>query len=147
MNAAKREKQDRIGILDTRGNGPLASRFRWLTVENFEGNNGDGTFDVHGISFLPSKKSNSLRVLMINHRPPIDPTTGALLDAARVGANSTIEHFLTEAGSSTIRHVRTHAHPLIQTPNAVKWVSDHSFVLSNDHSQKVGLVSTPYRGL
>jgi arylesterase / paraoxonase len=128
-------------MLDTRGSGPVASRLKWLTVENFSGNNGDGTFNVHGLSFFTNKKSDTLRILLVNHRPSIDPVTGEFLDSSQVGANSTIEHFLTQAGSSSIRHVRTHAHPLIQTPNAVAWVSDHSFVVSNDHSVKVGFVS------
>lgn len=128
-------------MLDTRGKGPIASRLTWLTIENFPGNNGDGILNLHGISFLANNKSNMLRILLINHRPPFDPVTGEPLDASTVGANSTVEHFLTEAGSSSIRYVRTHAHPLIQTPNAVQWVSDHSFVITNDNSVKVGFVS------
>lgn len=128
-------------MLDIRGTGPAASRLTWLSVENFPGNNGDGALGLHGISFLANNKSNMLRILLVNHRPPIDPVTGELLDASEVGANSTIEHFLTEAGSPSMRYVRTHVHGLIQTPNAVQWVSDHSFVVTNDNSVKVGAVS------
>lgn len=128
-------------MLDTRGTGPTASRLTWLTVENFPGNNGDGTLGLHGISFLANNKSNMLRILLVNHRPPIDPVTGEFLDASKVGANSTIEHFLTEAGSSSIRYVRTHVNELIKTPNSVQWLSDHSFVVTNDNSVKVGAVS------
>jgi len=69
---------------------------------------------------------------------PIDPTTGEFLDAAVVGANSTMELFQTKAGSDTMRYVRTYAHDLIQTPNNVAWVNDDSFVFTNDHSSKVG---------
>lgn len=128
-------------MLDTRGAGPARSRLTWLSLENFSGNNGDGVLNVHGISFLANNKSNMLRILLINHRPPFDPVTGEALDASVVGANSTVEHFLTQVGSPSLRYVRTHAHELIHTPNSVQWVSDHSFVLTNDNSVKVGLVS------
>ena len=131
-------------MLDTRGEGPAASRLTWLSVENFPGNNGDGAFNLQGVSFLANNKSKMLRILLVNNRPPFDPVTGEALDASKVGANSTIEHFLTEAGSSSIRYIRTHAHPLIETPNSVQWVSDHSFVVTNDNSVKVGLVSISY---
>ena len=39
-----------------------------------------------------------------------------------------------------MRHVRTYADELIQTPNRVAWVNDHAFVFSNDHGAKVGFV-------
>jgi arylesterase/paraoxonase len=69
-----------------------------------------------------------LRILLINHRPPFDPTAGEPLDPKLVGANSTIELFQTTAGSDTMKHVRTYADGLIQTPNRVAWVNDHAFV-------------------
>ena len=69
--------------------------------------------------------------------------TGVALDPKVVGANSTVELFQTKAGSDSMRHVRTYADELIQTPNRVAWVSDHAFVFTNDHSGKVGFVSRP----
>jgi hypothetical protein len=146
MNATGRGLTDRIAIIDTRGSGRLASRIQWVTAENFGGINGDGSMNLHGLDILPDKHTDTLRILLVNHRPSIDPVTGKLLDATKVGANSTIEQFQTKAGSSTMRHVRTYAHEVIQTPNRVAWVNDHAFVFTNDHSGKVGVVRIPCLG-
>jgi hypothetical protein len=67
--------------------------------------------------------------------------TGEPLDATVVGANSTIEQFQTKAGSDAMQHVQTYVNTLIRTPNRVAWVTENSFVFSNDHSNKVGFVS------
>ena len=142
LNASGRGLTDRIAVLDTRGQGRLASRIKWLSVENFSGIKGDGTMNLHGFDIRTDEESDTLHIVLINHRPPIDPEKGQLLDAAIVGANSTIEHFQTRAGGDTMRHVRTYADPLIQTPNRVAWVTCDSFVFTNDHSGKVGFVST-----
>ena len=69
--------------------------------------------------------------------------TGEALDAKVVGANSTVELFQTKVGSETMKHVKTYADELIQTPNRVAWVNDHAFVFSNDHSAKTGFVWLP----
>jgi hypothetical protein len=132
---------DRIVVLDTRSPGRLEDRVQWITPENFPGINGDETVNLHGFDVRADPNTNTLRLLLINHRPPIDPITGKALDAKVVGANSTIELFQTKAGSDTMRHIRTYAHELIQTPNRVTWVNDHAFVFTNDHTAKVGLVS------
>lgn len=92
-----------------------------------------------GFDVRADKNTDTLRLLLINHRPPFDPITSEPLNAAVVGANSTIEQFITKAGSSSMRHVRTYAHPVIETPNRIAWVNDHAFVYTNDHSAKVGL--------
>ena len=141
LNASGRGLHDRIAVLDTRGSGRLASRIKWLSIENFSGINGDGTLNLHGMDIREDEATGELQILLVNHRPPIDTVTGELLDATKYGANSTIEQFQTEVGSSTMRHVRTYAHNVIKTPNRVAWVSDHSFLFTNDHTSKVGLVS------
>lgn len=141
LNASGRGLTDRIAVLDTRGTGHIRDRIQWLSLDNFPGNNGDGTLDLHGFDVRPDKNTDTLRMLVINHRPPFDPVTGEPLDAKKVGANSTIEHFITKAGSGSMKYVRTTFDPLIQTPNNVAWVSDHAFVATNDHSAKVGFVS------
>lgn len=138
LNASGRGLTDRIAILDTRGTGRLASRIKWITPENFPGVNGDATLNLHGLDIRADKHTDMLRILLVNHRPPVDPVTGEYLDATAVGANSTIEQFLTKAGTTTMRHIKTFNHPLIHTPNRVAWVTDASFVLTNDHSGKVG---------
>jgi len=142
LNATGRGLTDRIAVLDTRGQGRLASRIKWLTVENFSGINGDKTMNLHGFDIRADVHSDTLHILLVNHRPPQDPETGEPLDATIVGANSTIEHFQTEVGSDAMRHVKTYADPLIQTPNRAAWMNNHSFVFTNDHSGKVGLVSS-----
>ncbi|ESZ91984.1 hypothetical protein SBOR_7641 [Sclerotinia borealis F-4128] len=138
LNASGRGLTDRIAILDTRGSGSLESRLQWMTTEGFSGNNGDGTFNLHGFDIRPDPKTNILRVLLINHRPPMDPISGASLDAVSLGANSTIELFHIEAGSGSMRHMRTYTDPAIHAPNQVAWVNDDAFVFTNDHSAKVG---------
>jgi arylesterase / paraoxonase len=142
LNASARGLTDRIAVLDTRGPGRLASRIKWLSVENFSGVNGDGTLNLHGFDIRGDRNTDVLRIILINHRPPIDPVTGEALDATIVGANSTIEQFQTTVGGDTMRHLRTYIDPLIQTPNRVAWVTEHSFVFTNDHSNKVGFVSS-----
>lgn len=141
LNATGRGLTDRLVVLDTRGDGPLASRISSLTPAGFTGIGGDGTLNLHGLDIWEDS-DHTLHILLINHRPPLDPTTGSTLDASNVGANSTIELFLAENGSKTMRHIRTYSHDSIQTPNGVAWVSDEVFVFTNDHSSKIGLVST-----
>lgn len=139
LNVSGRGVKDRLVVLDARGTGSLESRMRSLQPENFSGTNGDGILNLHGFDIWEDSKQ-TLHILLINHRPPLDPVTGKLLDAAVVGANSTIELFETTSGASSMRHVKTYHHDSIQTPNRVAWVSDEEFVFTNDHSAKVGLV-------
>ena len=141
LNASGRSLSDRIAILDTRAPGSLSSRLKWLTVEGFTGVKRDGTLNLHGFDIRTDKNTNTLRILLINHRPPFHPITGEPLDAYQVGANSTIEQFQTVAGGEIMHHVRTYSNDMIETPNSVHWVNDHAFVFTNDHSSKVGFVS------
>ncbi|KAG4420528.1 hypothetical protein IFR04_006348 [Cadophora malorum] len=142
LNATGRGLTDRIAVLDTRGPGRLASHIKWLSIENFSGINGDGTLNLHGFDIRADKHTDILRILLINHRPPFDPVTGAPLDASKVGANSTIEQFQTKAGTDKMRHVRTFVNEHIQTPNRVAWMSEDTFVFTNSHSAKVGFRQT-----
>lgn len=119
----------------------MESRLQWMKTENFSGNNGDGTFNLHGFDIRPDPETGTLRILLVNHRPPIDPLSGAPLDAVTLGANSTIELFHTRVGSVSMKHIKTYADPAIQTPNQVAWVNDDDFLFTNDHSTKVGFVS------
>lgn len=145
FNASGRGLTDGIAVLDTRGPGRLASRLKWLSMPHFSGINGDGTLNLHGLSIRADPHTDVLHILLNNHRPPLDPRTGAPLDAAQVGANSTLEHFETRVGSAQMRHVRTYTDPLIATPNRVAWLSEDAFVFTNSHSGKVGFVSAATR--
>ncbi|TVY89001.1 Serum paraoxonase/arylesterase, partial [Lachnellula willkommii] len=139
LNAHGRTRKDRVAVVNTRESGPLSSRIQWLAVEDFTGVNGDGVLDLHGLDIRADENTDTLRILLVNHRPAVDAVTGELLDGEKVGANSTIEQFQTIAGSSTMQYARTYAHDVIQTPNRVAWVNDHAFVFTNDHSAKVGI--------
>ncbi|KAL9940611.1 hypothetical protein V8E36_000099 [Tilletia maclaganii] len=157
LNAAKRPTTDAIYIFDTRASGPASARTTKLGLTNFDGINGDGTLNLHGIGVLevPSKpkasddadvvldtsyKPPTLYLYINNHRPPVDPATGNLLNAEKLGANSTIEIFKTTLGSNTLEHVKTYADELISTPNRVAPVSPDAFLWTNDHYRKTGLL-------
>ncbi|RDW62531.1 hypothetical protein BP5796_10833 [Coleophoma crateriformis] len=141
FNVSGRPMSDHVAVLDTRSDKPLKSRLQWLRVENFSGNNGDGTLNLHGIDIREDTTSGRLQLLAINHRPPLDPTTGAALDPNSIGANSTIELFEIEmdSGKPTMKHIKTYADKIIDTPNRVAWVGEDAFVFSNDASAKTGI--------
>jgi arylesterase/paraoxonase len=144
FNTSARSLTDRIAILDSRGSGPIASRLEFMTLKNFSGNNGDGTINLHGISMHESA-DGTLSILLNNHRPSIDPETGAEYDAKLMGANSTIELFRSKVGSAEMTHVKTWADETIQTPNKIIFAnpaeSDEEILWTNDHSGKIGIVS------
>jgi arylesterase/paraoxonase len=110
-------------------------------AKNFHGIKGDGTLNLHGMDIRADPHTDTLAILLVNHRPPFHPVTRQPLDAARVGANSTIELFQTTVGSDTMVHVRTFSNDVIRTPNDVAWVNDRAFVFTNDHSTKTGWVA------
>ncbi|KAJ5932394.1 hypothetical protein N7516_006883 [Penicillium verrucosum] len=89
-------------------------------------------FDVHSIE-------GRLRFWLINHRPPVDPTTGEFLDPRAVGANSTIEIFELDSASETLEYVKTIASDAIISPNNLAVDKDGlGFVITNDRNAKVG---------
>ena len=143
LNASGRSSNDRLAILDTRASGPVGDRLRWMTTPSFYGNHGDGVLTLHGMDIKADESTTpKLKILLNNHRPPMDPETGLLLDATQLGGNSTIEVFEAVLGETTMKHIKTYSDPvIINTPNNVAWVSEDSFVFTNDHSSKVGLVS------
>ncbi|RFU32753.1 hypothetical protein B7463_g3558, partial [Scytalidium lignicola] len=136
----RRSLNDRMAVLDTRGEGTIASRLKWISMENFLGTNGDEAITMHGIDVRPVPNSNKLRVLLVNHRPSVDPVTGEFLDSQKIGGNSTIEVFEMALGGDTMRHVKTYADEVIQVPNRAQWIDDNSFVFTNDHDRKVGML-------
>jgi hypothetical protein len=119
-----------------------------MTTPNFSGNHGDGALDLHGID-IRADTSNppKLKMLIVNHRPAMDPQTGSLLDATKLGANSTIEIFESVVGETTMKHIKTYFDPVINTPNDLAWVSDESFVFTNDRSGKVGFVRPSFSSI
>ncbi len=140
LNTAKRPLDDAIYVLDTRGEGPYSSRLTKLKTPGFSGNNGDGTFNLHGINGIVVKGSGSsatIRLFINNHRPTLG-ADGQPVDNYKTGQNSTVEIFETSPGSDSLKHIRTFADPLIRTPNRVAPAGPDSFVASNDHTFKTG---------
>lgn len=72
---------------------------------DYQSATGGKDFDVLGIDIevLPNDR---LRFWMVNDRPPVDES-GNLMDATKVGANSTIESFELSRGSSNLEYVKT----------------------------------------
>jgi hypothetical protein len=100
-----------------------------------------GDLDLHG--FDVTKVKGSLRFWLINHRPPVDSNGIQLKDATSYGANSTVEIFDLKTGSDELRHVKTIHHKAIIAPNNLAVTDDGtSFLLTNDHSGKVGKLRT-----
>lgn len=142
LDVSKRPNTDYVAIFDTKGSGPPASRITKVKPASYT-----GTLNLHGISVyeVPAQSRElkpTLRIFLNNHRPPLDPETKTVLDATKVGANSTVELFETTLGESRMRHIRTYADEAIHTPNRPAAVGPDSFVFTNDHGRKVGAART-----
>ena len=113
-----------------------------MDLVDFPGINGDGTINLQGFDVhVGDNDPPTLRMLLVNNRPFLDPVTGALLDATKLGANATIELFETTLGSKELRYVKTFHDPAIQTPNNVAFMGPDVFVITNDKSAIHGFVS------
>ena len=96
----------------------------------YSGVNGDGSLRLHGFD-VELVGADTLRFFLVNHRVPIGK------DAAKFGANSTVEVFEAKRGATEMKFVRTVYDPaVIQTPNKVAATGDGSFVVTNDHTRK-----------
>ncbi|KAE9372007.1 calcium-dependent phosphotriesterase [Stipitochalara longipes BDJ] len=102
----------------------------------YDGATGDRTLDLLGFD-VENVDAATLRFWFVNHRPPVDANKN-YLDATKVGANSTIDVFDLKRGKDEMVHVKTVLDPEIKTPNNIAVMSDGSFVVTNDHSSKVG---------
>ncbi|SPO22489.1 related to serum paraoxonase/arylesterase [Ustilago trichophora] len=138
LDVTGRPSTDYVAILDTKGSGPIASRITKVKPVSYT-----DTLNLHGISVyeIPAKSAElkpTLRIFLNNHRPPLEPVTKTVLDAKKVGANSTVELFEATLGESRMRHIRTYVGEAIRTPNRPAAVGPDSFVFTNDHKTKVG---------
>ena len=116
--------------------------YRVLTTPGFSGVHGDGRIHVVGMTGTTSADGSIIQLWLINARPSIDPRTLKLMDNSRVGANATVELFMTQPGSDSMMHFETYADPQIATPNNVAVAGDGGFFFTNDHGpHKVGWVS------
>ncbi|ORY07376.1 hypothetical protein BCR34DRAFT_616679 [Clohesyomyces aquaticus] len=115
----------------------------------------DGLFDMHPVKsegYSGEARDSSLNFLgfdaavidpstihfyMVNQRPPVD-ANNQYVDATNIGVNATIEIFVHKRGSGIMRHVSTIFSPEVWSPNRVAILPDGAFVVSNDHSVKIG---------
>ncbi|KAH7121299.1 hypothetical protein B0J11DRAFT_590347 [Dendryphion nanum] len=112
-------------------------RSQKLAPEGYSGAAGDGTLDLIGFD-VQKISSSTLRFWLINQRPPVD-TGGKYLDATRVGDNVTVDVFDYVRDSKVIKHVKTVSDKHIYSGNGLAVVGDDEFVISNDHSGKIGI--------
>lgn len=105
-----------------------------LNTVGYKGVTSAGSLDLHGFD-VEALDDSRLRFWIINHRLPVDEKT-IVLDANKLGPNSTIEVFVVTRGSSERVNVRTISNELIATPNKVAAVGDDGVLIPNDHNTK-----------
>ena len=130
--------QDKLIVMDI--DRPKASSFeyRFLEIADFAGNNGDGLFNLVGMTGV--QRDDHVDLYLVNNRPSFDVTTGGLLEHAEVGGNSTIELFSAHLSDGEAKHIKTFANSQIATPNNIAPTGDGSFYFTNDHGlSKVGV--------
>ncbi|KAF9222534.1 calcium-dependent phosphotriesterase [Gyrodon lividus] len=128
LNASGRSETDYVATYD-----PKTDTINRL---QFSGHPSQSDISLHGMDVVASSEDPSvLYVYLVNHRKP------EIGDPWKVGADSVIELFKTQIGSSTLEHVKTFQDPLtILTPNDVVGSPDgKSCHFTNDHRQKTGL--------
>ncbi|KAL4894318.1 hypothetical protein BDV59DRAFT_192656 [Aspergillus ambiguus] len=109
-----------------------------LAFENFA-----GPFVTHGIDLVADPaRSDALYIFAVNHlsNPAYFSTSTPAPDESP--AASQIELFHHVLGSSTVRHVRSIAHPLVVTPNDLYAASPTSLYVTNDHRHRAGFKRT-----
>lgn len=127
LNATGKSSSDYVAVFD-----PVASKITRLQTNGFKYPRG---LSVHGMDVVQSKYHPSdILIYLINHREPFAPAK-----AEEVGADSVIEIFKTNIGSTEMSYLTTFKHPVIATPNDIVGTGDDkSFYFTNDH----GLVKT-----
>ncbi|KOS46032.1 hypothetical protein ACN38_g3027 [Penicillium nordicum] len=138
---------DHITVLDV--DEPGADGLHGVRALKFRDSEGNiQELDMHGFDARVIDKGRRLRFWLINHRPPLNVSTGELLlDATKVGANSTVDVYDLELPhGAQLTHVKTIVSPAIISPNNLVVIDDGEdrgdFLFTNDHSTKVG----PSRG-
>lgn len=104
----------------------------------YTGATGDSSIDLLGFD-AEVLDEDIIRFYFVNQRPPIGAFNN-IIDASKIGDNSTVDIFDLKRGEDHMQHLRTVWSPAIFTPNRVAAVGGGAFYLVNDHSVKVGLV-------
>ncbi|KAG9647343.1 calcium-dependent phosphotriesterase, partial [Aureobasidium melanogenum] len=101
--------------------------------------NFDKTFVSHGIDVIADPQAkDAVYIFAVNHVP--NPEFVSSGDEHIDKSSSRIELFRHVIGSSTVKHIRTISHKLIETPNDVLAVSPTEFYVTNDHRYRDGLM-------
>ncbi|CAD0106987.1 unnamed protein product [Aureobasidium uvarum] len=101
--------------------------------------NFDKTFVTHGIDVIADPlDKKAVYIFAVNHFP--NPEFVATRREHITKAHSRIELFRHVIGSSTLKHIRTISHRLIETPNDIYAVSPNEFYVTNDHRHREGLM-------
>ncbi|KAM3448959.1 hypothetical protein MY3296_007350 [Beauveria thailandica] len=111
---------------------PQSMKAKRLRFEGFS-----GPFVTHGIDIIDdplAKLGEAVFVFAVNHRP------NQVQDSLAPKADSVIEVFHYTIGADFVRHVRTVKHDLIRTPNDILALSPTSFLVTNDHYYRDGLM-------
>ncbi|KAI1433351.1 serum paraoxonase/arylesterase family protein [Xylaria sp. CBS 124048] len=110
---------------------PKTMKSQKLSFDNF-----DGPFATHGIGlYTPPADQDIVYIYAINHLPNPRWTPGSTSEEK---AASQVELFIHTVGSTTARHIRSIAHPLLRTPNDILGISEHEFLVTNDHYYRDG---------
>ncbi|CAG7915670.1 unnamed protein product [Penicillium olsonii] len=113
---------------------PKTMKSTRLAFTNFE-----GTFVTHGIDIVEDPKAKAVYIFAVNHLPNPAYFEAGEPDGVHK-ARSQIELFHHVLGSSTVQHVRSIYHPLVETPNDVYAESPVSFYVTNDHFYREGVM-------
>ncbi|PFH49773.1 hypothetical protein AMATHDRAFT_4627 [Amanita thiersii Skay4041] len=129
LNETAASRDDYVATYD-----PKTSRITRLKLQNFNSKRG---LSLHGMDVVPSSSNpEHLYVYLVNHRAPSGGQAAKL-----VGADSVMEIFETQVGSSVLTHLKTVEDPTIITPNDVIGYGDgKTFYVTNDHGEKTGLL-------
>ncbi|KAB8236667.1 uncharacterized protein BDW43DRAFT_241850 [Aspergillus alliaceus] len=135
---------DHISVLDI--DQPGADGLYGLRTLDFHGGGANNQrLYLHGFDVRPIDNGRRLRFWLVNHRLPVDTVTGKrLLDATKIGANSTIEVYDLDLRhseeSNRLEHVKTIVSDAIISPNNLVVVDDErgGFLVTNDHGTKAG---------
>ncbi|KAF2789233.1 calcium-dependent phosphotriesterase [Melanomma pulvis-pyrius CBS 109.77] len=98
---------------------------------------GDETLDLVGFD-VEVIDASTIQFYLINQRPPVD-VERKYIDPTKFGANVTVDVFDFKRGQRKMQHLRTVLSTEVWSPNRVAVIGDGAFVVSNDHSTKVGL--------
>ncbi|CAI6339826.1 unnamed protein product [Periconia digitata] len=110
---------------------------RSVGKRGYKGVTGDQSLDLIGFD-VDNSVPGELRFWLINQRPPVD-TENNFLDASKVGANVTVDVFSLKKRSKYMNHLQTIVHSSVYSANNLALMGDGTFVLTNDHSGKVGM--------